>query len=241
MPTINTRPSWRALLGSLLFTLWTGSPALAAPDRCEPPVFYGKPPVSKAKGSTWCYPEFAAFVPGNEKFPRWVAYTRTTSKIQGAARVAQVPLTPKEERRAPYATRATAQAYTGHALAYLAPLDAMSSDRAREDAAIYTNAVPVPAAALPAWEAINAKLRTAAEKESLFVISGPLYSGGDTKPSHLFAAALSQVSLNTAAYVVSVTNPTEVRRVTLEVLEQAAGLNIFPHLKIIRANPHVLK
>lgn len=220
--------------------------ANAQVESCPQHVAGGIPPALLNPGLVQgtqglCFTEFAVLHSAAVRTPLWSAEHLTANRIAAADALSRprVNFFHPEERLPPDA-RAELSDYAGSGLdrGHMSPSGDMSSPQSQFDSFSLANMVPQePCVNQGLWERIESAVRelTMVEGE-LFVVTGPIYQGGNLQflngrvgvPSAVYKAIFDPARRMVGAYVAPNRDSQEWRTVSIAELAQMTGIDPFP-------------
>ena len=224
--------------------------ALAAPARADPPcpgVFADgrTPAILNPRLSVGtvplCYDAFAVLHSGVSRTPVYAAEHLTRAGVAAARRVDRIDEF-HEEARLPQGARASLADYvrSGYDRGHMAPAGDMPTLAAQAQSFTLANIVPQDRTAnRTVWAGIEESVRRlATERGSLFVVTGPIFSGGSVRsldgrvlvPTQIYKAVYDPGRGAAAAYLAANDAGGSWRAVSLADLRDAAGIDVFPGL-----------
>lgn len=227
------------------FVLLSGT-ACGAAETCPESFAAGRRPrLTNPKLATdtipLCYDAFALLYSGAARAPLYAAERLTRVGITAARTIDRVDSF-HDEDRLPEAGRARLEDYvhSGFDRGHVAPAGDMPTAAAQEQSFSLANVVPQERTLNRGlWSAIEESVRRlATARGTLFVVTGPIYSGGTVEavngrvlvPGFLFKAVYDPARGEAAAYLVPNRAEAEWRAVSLAELEALSGLDVFPGL-----------
>ncbi|MGU3541137.1 DNA/RNA non-specific endonuclease [Methylobacterium sp. A54F] len=236
----------RAVLFGLAVALAPPAPAQAATDACPALFAEGRAPAltnQKLAADTvpLCFEAFAVLHSGLTRGPLYAAEHLTRASVAAARRVDRVDAFHDEDRLPPTA-RSTLEDYarSGFDRGHLAPAGDMPSAEAQAQSFSLANIVPQNRALNRSlWAAIEESVRRLArERGELYVVTGVIFSGDRVEairdrvlvPTDLFKAVYDPARGEAAAYLAPNRAGGDWRAVSLQDLQTAAGIDVFPGL-----------
>ena len=239
----------RAVRGASVAALLLGL-AQATPARADPPcpgVFAdGRAPAilnpRLAVGTEpLCYDAFAVLHSAVSRTPLYAAEHLTRASVAAARRVERIDEF-HEEARLPETARASLGDYvrSGYDRGHMAPAGDMPTLAAQAQSFTLANIVPQDRAAnRGVWAAIEESVRRlATERGSLFVVTGPIFSGAAVRsldgrvlvPTQIYKAVYDPGRAAAGAYLAPNDAGGAWRAVSLAALRDASGIDAFPGL-----------
>ncbi|MGU3363031.1 DNA/RNA non-specific endonuclease [Methylobacterium sp. M6A4_1b] len=230
----------------LLPLLLLAAPAEAAAESCADSFAGGRrPEIGNPKlaerAVPLCYEAFALLYSGLSRTPLYAAERLTRDSVLAARRVDRVDAFHDEEAL-PAADRARLEDYvhSGYDRGHMAPAGDMPTGAAQAQSFSLANIVPQDRALNRGlWAAIEESVRRLATRRgTLFVVTGPIYSGDAVQaingrvlvPTQLFKALYDPATGEAGAYLVANRDDLPWRTVSLQALREASGLDVFPLL-----------
>ncbi|WP_348645326.1 DNA/RNA non-specific endonuclease [Methylobacterium sp. BTF04] len=196
-----------------------------------------------------CYDAFAVLSSAVSRTPVYAAERLTRASLAAARGVDRVDAF-HDEAALPEAARARLDDYvhSGFDRGHMAPAGDMPTGAAQAQSFTLANMVPQDRALNRGlWAAIEESVRRLAiVRGTLFVVTGPIYSGDRVQaingrvlvPGQLFKALYDPAKGEAAAYLVPNRQDAELRAVSLSELRGIAGLDVFPDLsETVKARP----
>lgn len=226
----------------MAFAAFSATAAFA--DECPVQFAARRPPAIlnhklDAKTQTLCFEAYAALHSGLTRTSLWSAEhltARSVSEARGNERVNQF----HAESRLPAGERAELSDYvrSGYDRGHLAPSGDMPTSKAQAESFSLANMTPQsPKLNRGLWEEIESAVRDQAVREGeLYVVTGPLFQGGEVKllnghvlvPTGYFKAVWSPSRNMAAAYVVDNRDDSDYNIISISELSRLAGLDVFP-------------
>ncbi|MEN3168424.1 DNA/RNA non-specific endonuclease [Gluconobacter sp. OJB] len=229
---------------SVAASVWAFGAHAEAPG-C-PGVFYqGTPPVvtgAMGQGTLLCSTAFASYASPVTHGPIWSAEFLTEEALEVAVR------TPRKgiffaDTRLDEATRTNLGDLkrSGYQRGHLTPSGDEPGLAAQEESFALSNVVPqTPALNMGVWEGVEASTRGLANADGeLYVVTGALFADHDVPvigpdrvmvPSGVFKAIYDPVTETAGAWVCSNTDDPHCSVVSLTVLRDTGGIDVFPGL-----------
>jgi len=195
-----------------------------------------------AKTREICYSGFAVKHSGVTRTPLYAAEHLTRDRIlQGKGLKRQSKFHPDENL--PRSERAELHDYakSGFDRGHVAPSADMFDIQSQYECFSLANMVPqVPENNRGPWEGIESAVRMMAKsKGDLYVVTGPIYQGSNIEqiggsvmvPTKLFKAIYDPQRKEAGAYLIDNTADAQPRKVTIEELENIAGISMFPSVE----------
>ena len=236
------------LLAALtIVSLLAASPVKAQQTGCPEHFANGQPPdfINQkliAKTREICYSGFAVKHSGVTRTPIYAAEHLTRDRIfQGKGLKRQSKFHPDEN--IPRSERAELRHYakSGYDRGHVAPSADMFDIQSQYECFSLSNMVPqVPENNRGPWEGIESAVRMMAKsKGDLYVVTGPIYQGSNIEqiggsvmvPTKLFKAIYDPQRKEAGAYLIDNTADAQPRKVTIEELENIAGISMFPSVE----------
>ena len=223
---------------------------LAAPSRAEeacPNLFAdGRVPVVTnpklaVRAVPLCFDAFAVLHSGVTRTPLYAAEHLTRESVADARAVARDDSF-HEEMRLPADARASLEDYvrSGFDRGHLAPAGDMPTLSAQAESFSLANIVPQNRVLNRGlWADIEeGTRRLATRRGSIFVVTGVVFSGDSVQqikggvlvPTQLFKALYDPASGQAGAYLAPNTDARDWRAVSIDELDRAAGIDVFPGL-----------
>jgi endonuclease G len=236
-----------AVLSVLFIMLFgTASGLMAAQSQCQSQYLNGISPVIlnarlSARTRELSFDNFTVMHSGVSRTPLWSAEHLTRSSIIEARQLERHNAFHHEDRLYPD-DRAELKDYSrsGFDRGHMAPSADMPTEEAQQQSFTLANMVPQnPDNNRHLWEGIESAVRNLAiMKGELYIISGPLFLGGNLKslngrvlvPSHLYKVVFDPKANIGAAYFVKNEAGEEWQVMSISQLEKVAGVNFFPGL-----------
>jgi endonuclease G, mitochondrial len=207
------------------------------------------PNVSKAKQQKTkllCFTEYAVLHSGVSKTPVYSAEFLTSDRVDAASGVKRKNNF-HAESKLPEEERAELDDYkdSGFDRGHMAPSGDMPTAKAQRESFSLANMVPQNACLNEElWEGIESAVRQlATDEEEVYVVTGPIYpkdpnaqikaigEGSVLVPTEVFKAIYVPSVNQAGAYVAKNEDTKEFRSVSLEQLQDLAGIEVFPKLK----------
>lgn len=187
-----------------------------------------------------CYSEFGVFHSGVTATPLWSAQHLTAAAVRQAKKVdredvfhAEGALPPSERAELSHYRR------SGYDRGHMAPAADMATKRAQDEGFSLANMVPqIPDLNRGSWADLEEVVRSAAlKKGEVFVVTGPIFAGAKLKtiggrvvvPTQTYKVVY--VPSDNVVYAWTGDNATgKVARASVEAVERAAGVKVFPAL-----------
>lgn len=195
-----------------------------------------------AKTREICYSGFALKHSGVTRTPIYAAEHLTRERmLQGKGMKRQSKFHPDENL--PRSERAELHDYakSGFDRGHVAPSADMFDIQSQYECFSLANMVPqVPENNRGPWEGIESAVRMMAKsKGDLYVVTGPIYQGSNIEqiggsvmvPTKLFKAIYDPQRKEAGAYLIDNTADAQPRKVTIEELENIAGISMFPSVE----------
>lgn len=220
--------------------------APAQAQSCSEPFVDGQRPrlvdPKRAQQTTpLCYDAFALLYSTLSRTPVYAAERLTRASVAAARRVDRVDSFHDEEAL-PDEARSRPEDYvrSGFDRGHMAPAGDMPTGAAQAQSFTLANIVPQDRTLNRGlWSAIEESVRRLATRRgTLFVVTGPLYSGDRVQaingrvlvPTQLFKALYDPATAEAGAYLVPNRDDAEWRVVSLADLRDASGIDVFPGL-----------
>jgi endonuclease G, mitochondrial len=235
-----------ALYMVLAFSLFLPTAVWAAPSACPEHFLSGQAPdvinqKIAAQTRELCNAGFAELHSGVTRTPLYSAEHLTAQRLAQGRGLKRVNAFHPEDRL-PASERAELVDYarSGYDRGHIAPSGDMFDQESQHESFSLANMVPqVPTINRGVWERIEAGVRRLAKlKGELYVITGPLFQGGELQriggrvlvPTAVYKAIYDPNLTEAGAYVVGNTPGAAPQIVSVTELNQMAGLDIFPAL-----------
>jgi endonuclease G len=220
--------------------------APAAADDCPALFADGRVPVLvnpklAVRTGFLCFEAFAVLYSGASRTPLYSAEHLTRDSIAAARAVARDDSF-HEEPRLPAGDRARLEDYvrSGFDRGHLSPAADMPSETAQTQSFSLANIVPQDRALNRGlWSDIEESVRRfTTRRGSLFVVTGVIFSGDDVRqigggvlvPTRLFKALYDPQTGEAGAYLVANDADKDWKAVSIDELEAASGIDVFPGL-----------
>jgi endonuclease G len=230
----------------LLPALLLAAPAAASAEGCAESFAEGRrPEITNPKlaerAVPLCYEAFALLYSGLSRTPIYAAERLTRDSIAAARRVDRVDAFHDEEAL-PAADRARLEDYvhSGYDRGHMAPAGDMPTGVAQAQSFSLANIVPQDRALNRGlWAAIEESVRRLATRRgTLFVVTGPIYSGDAVQaingrvlvPTQIFKALYDPATGEAGAYLLANRDDPPWQAVSLDALRAVSGLDVFPTL-----------
>ncbi|HEX8416084.1 MAG TPA: DNA/RNA non-specific endonuclease [Methylobacterium sp.] len=229
-----------------LIALVVLAPAARAAETC--PAFFAdgrRPELANPKLSAdavpLCYEAFALLHSGRSRTPLYAA-ERLTRRSVAAARLIDRADAFHDEERLPPAMRARLDDYlrSGFDRGHMAPAGDMPTDTAQAESFTLANVVPQDRTMnRNVWAAIEESVRRlAVERGTLFVLTGPIFSGDSSEsingrvlvPTQVFKAIYDPARGEAGAYLAQNRSDGDWRPVSIQALKELSGIDAFPSL-----------
>lgn len=207
-------------------------PGGLAPDLTGPPI--------DLKTREICESAFAVLHSGVNRAPVYSAEHLTRESVAQAGRLKR-PANPfHPDERLPIDERAELKDYrrSGYDRGHMAPSADMPTREAQIESFSLANMIPQNGDNnRQLWRRIESAVRGLGEREGdLYVVSGPVYLQGETEsvggrvriPSNIFKAVYSPTQHRAAVYLVRNAPGSAWATLSLDQLEQMAGVDVFP-------------
>lgn len=193
-----------------------------------------------AKTKELCFQEFAVMHSGISRTPLWSAEHLTREQLEH-----KTPRTNDfhAEERLPLDERAELRDYarSGYDRGHQTPSADMSTEVAQHESFSFANLIPqAPQKNRGIWSAIEGATRHLTnQKGELYVITGPLFIGGDLKrigrvlvPTHDFKAIFDPLTNEGGVYVTlnDDSDGDNYQVISIAQLEKMANINLFPFM-----------
>ncbi|KQP88870.1 DNA/RNA non-specific endonuclease [Methylobacterium sp. Leaf117] len=188
-----------------------------------------------------CYDAFAVLHSGVARTPLYAAERLTREGVSAARGIDRIDAFHDEDALPPD-DRALLEDYvrSGFDRGHMAPAGDMPTEAAQAQSFSLANVVPQDRAVNRGlWAAIEESVRRLSTRRgTLFVVTGPVYSGGSVRaingrvlvPTQLFKALYDPATGEAGAYLVPNADDASWRAVSLDFLRQETGLDVFPTL-----------
>lgn len=230
-------------IAGLLFS----APAMGSQTGCSEHFANGQAPdfinqKLTVKTREICYSGFAVNHSGVTRTPLYAAEHLTRDRIlQGKGIKRQSKFHP--DQNIPRSERAELHHYarSGYDRGHVAPSADMFDIQSQYECFSLANMVPqVPENNRGPWGEIESAVRMMAKsKGDLYVVTGPIFLGGDIKqigdavmvPTKLFKAIYDPQRKEAGAYLIDNTADAQPQKVTIDDLERIAGISMFPSVE----------
>lgn len=189
-----------------------------------------------------CFDEYAVMHSGITRTPLWSAEHLTKNGLRNAKGLERVNSF-HEEERLPASDRAYLSDYarSGYDRGHQAPSADFSNAKSQNESFSLANMVAQdPNNNRNLWEGIESAVRKLAKNRGeLYVITGPLFLGQSIKrlhgrvmvPTHLYKVVYDPARREGAAYFVENIATSHYEVISINDLEQKAGINFFPGMR----------
>lgn len=146
------------------------------------------------------------------------------------------------DQNIPASERAELRHYarSGYDRGHVAPSGDMATPESQQECFTLANMIPQdPSVNRGIWAGVEAATRKLAKtRGELYVVTGPIYSGGSIQqiggavmvPTLVFKAIYDPVRLEAGAYLVDNTEGAQARTISISDLERLSGISVFPSL-----------
>lgn len=232
------------LLKTIIHFIFLSTYLLATPTSCGNNYFEGEAPdilnqKLMPKAQELCFSEFAIMHSGISRTALWSAEHLTREQLRSKSERTD-DFHPEE--RLPHADRAELEDYarSGYDRGHLAPSADMPNAQAQHESFSLANMIPqVPENNRGIWSAIEGATRHLAnQRAEIYVITGPLFTGGSVKriggrvlvPSHVYKAIYDPSTGEGAAYLTGNVPGDDYRVISISELEKVSGIRHFPKM-----------
>jgi endonuclease G len=232
----------------LVLGAWSALAAPAAAETCPALFAQGQAPVVTnaklaARTEALCFDAFAVLHSGVTRTPLYSAEHLTRASVADARAVARDDSF-HEETRLPPGERAHLEDYvrSGFDRGHLAPAGDMPTEAAQAQSFTLANIVPQDRTLNRGlWSDIEESVRRfATRRGSVYVVTGVIFSGesvqqigaGVLVPTQLFKALYDPATGEAGAYLVRNDDRKDWQAVSIQSLQEAAGLDVFPGLPV---------
>lgn len=242
-------PGWRRCriaLALLVFSVLDAGSALAARSGCPEHFWQGSAPTLinpklSVETQDICYSGYALLHSGLTLTPLWSAEHLTRDRVEGARSLMRAN-TFHPDPNLPEGGRAEIADYSGSGFdrGHMAPSGDMDTPEAMDESFSLANMVPQnPDLNRDLWERIERATRDLAMREGeIYVVTGPIFQGRRLKsldgrvlvPTQIYKAVYDPVAKTAGAYLVQNRPNTDYRIISLDELQQLAGIDVFPAL-----------
>lgn len=230
-----------------LITSFTITTALfSAPTSCDG-LYYGNeaPDILNAKllpkTKELCYSGFAIMHSGVSRTPLWSAEHLTRENLRHKIKRSN-DFHPEEQLPPDERAELNDYARSGYDRGHMAPAADMGNKQAQHECFTLANMVPQNSENNRGiWSAIEGATRHLTnQKGSLYVITGPIFSGSQVKqiggrvlvPSKLYKAIYDPSSNEAAAYLVTNGASSDYEVISIAELEKQSGILFFPKMSL---------
>lgn len=233
------------LLVSFCSSLLLCVPLFSAPTQCEGLYFGNEAPdilntKLVAKTQELCYGNFAVMHSGISRTPLWSAEHLTKEGLRHRSKRTN-DFHPEERLSNDERAELADYAHSGYDRGHMAPAADMPNKKSQHECFTLANMVPQNSENNRGiWSAIEGATRNLTnQKGSLYVITGPIFSGSQIKriggrvlvPTKLYKAIYDPSSGKGAAYLVANAASNDYEVISITQLEEMSGLNLFPKME----------
>lgn len=216
----------------------------SAPTQCDGLYFGNEAPdilntKLLPKTQELCYGSFAVMHSGISRTPLWSAEHLTKERLRHKGKRTN-DFHPEERLSNDERAELADYVRSGYDRGHMAPAADMPNKKSQHECFTLANMVPQNSENNRGiWSAIEGATRNLTnEKGSLYVITGPIFSGSQIKriggrvlvPTKLYKAIYDPSSGKGAAYLVANATSNDYEVISIAQLEQMSGLNLFPKM-----------
>ena len=213
----------------------------------QPPALLNPKLAQRTHGL--CYDAYAVLASGVTRGPLWSAEHPTRDSLQAARGQVRVNLFHPEDALPPEDRAELADyARSGFDRGHMTPSGDMPDARAQEQSFSLANIVPQTAELNRGiWERVESAVRRRAERAGeLYVVTGPVFRGGDLQqigagvlvPSDTYKAIYDPATNTAGAYVCTNVDDPQCGTVSIAELARITGIDVFPVVaEVVKAAP----
>lgn len=194
-----------------------------------------------------CASGYVAMHSGITRTPLWSAEKLTKGRVQKASAMSRKDAFHAEESiSAEQRAELADYAHSGYDRGHMAPSGDMPDAISQHESFSLANMIPQnPNNNRGLWEGIESAVRELAKKDTLYVVTGPLFKGSNLQrlngrvfvPTQLFKAVYDTKTKQAAAYLVDNAPGMTYKTISIKQLMAMSGIDVFPSLtEVVKAN-----